>query len=71
MLRSGKGLVAGNPGTNASVQQGHVNFIQNVFYGPHEIHLPNASTAMNDAQFRAAMTQAKGDHFTNLKIGTK
>jgi hypothetical protein len=59
-LRSGRGLVAGNPGSGAAVLPGHVNFVSNVKYGAYGIDGLAAHGMANpggDAVFRSAMTQ--------------
>ena len=50
-LGSNLGLVAGSPGTGATIRKGMVNIVSNVKYGTTVITLPNATSPMNNAAF--------------------
>jgi hypothetical protein len=59
-LRSGRGLVAGNPGSGAAVLPGHVNFVSNVKYGAYAVDnlaVHGMAGPGGDAAFRNAMNQ--------------
>jgi len=75
-LNSRDGLLAGSPGTGASVQKGLVNIISGVKYGTTEIKLPNATSSMTNAQFhteagKAVSAGGLGNALNNITIGTK
>ena len=70
-LNSRDGLLAGSPGTGASVQRGLVNIVSGVKYGTTEIKLPNATSSMTNAQFHTEANTALGNALNNITIGTK